>query len=52
VYQYSREYSWRRYLAASASPAFRNPVSEKPTGDSQSDKSDRNWLLRWFPGKR
>jgi hypothetical protein len=33
-------------------PAFRDPVSEKPTGDSQSNKSDRNWLLRWFPSKR
>lgn len=35
-----------------APPAFRSPVSEKPTGDSQPDKRDSNWLLRWFPGKR
>lgn len=35
-----------------APPSFGNPVSEKPTGDSQPDKSNRNWLLRWFPGKR
>jgi phage-related protein (TIGR01555 family) len=33
-------------------PAFGNPVSEKPTGDSQPNKPNRNWLLRWFPGQR
>ncbi len=35
---------------ASPAPTFRNSVSEKPTGDSQSNKRNRNWLLRWFPG--
>lgn len=35
-----------------AAPSFRSSVSEKPTGDSQPDKSDSNWFLRWFPGKR
>ncbi|CAI1048418.1 DUF1073 domain-containing protein [Serratia ficaria] len=39
-------------LETGPAPAFRGPVSEEPTGDSQSNKSDRNWLLRWFPGKR
>jgi len=33
-----------------SAPAFRNSVSEKPTGDSQPNKRNRNWLLRWFPG--
>jgi len=33
-------------------PSFRSSVSEKPTGDSQPDKRDSNWLLRWFPGQR
>ncbi|HHY0813418.1 TPA: hypothetical protein ACVWYC_006020, partial [Klebsiella pneumoniae] len=28
------------------------PVSEKPTGDSRPDKSNRHGLLRWFTGKR
>ncbi|WP_439292078.1 MULTISPECIES: DUF1073 domain-containing protein [Rahnella] len=35
-----------------APPTFGDPVSEKPTGDSQPNKRDSNWLLRWFSGKR
>ncbi|MCP6059616.1 hypothetical protein NAH41_28905, partial [Klebsiella pneumoniae] len=27
-------------------------VSEKPTGDSRPDKSNRHGFLRWFTGKR
>ncbi|MDL4008927.1 MULTISPECIES: hypothetical protein, partial [Enterobacteriaceae] len=26
--------------------------SEKPTGDSRPDKSNRHGFLRWFTGKR
>ena len=33
-------------------PSLGNPVSKKPFGDSRPDKPNRNWLLRWFPGKR
>lgn len=33
-------------------PPFGDPVSKQPVGDSQPDKPNRNWLLRWFPGKR
>ncbi|MBV7693864.1 DUF1073 domain-containing protein [Limnobaculum sp. M2-1] len=32
----------------SAPPAFGNSVREKPVGDSQPDKRNRNWFLRWF----
>ena len=38
-------------LETGPAPAFKTSI-RKPTGDSQSDKSDRNWLLRWFSGKR
>ncbi|MBN7929682.1 anti-CBASS protein Acb1 family protein, partial [Klebsiella pneumoniae] len=33
-------------------PPIRGPVSEKPTGDSRPDKSNRHGFLRWFTGKR
>jgi len=31
-------------------PTFGAPVSEKPTGDSQPNRGNRGWLLRWFTG--
>ncbi|MBD2816335.1 DUF1073 domain-containing protein [Xenorhabdus sp. Flor] len=33
-------------------PAIGNSVSQKPVGDSQSDKQSGHKLLRWFTGKR
>lgn len=33
-------------------PPIGGPVSEKPTGDSRPDKSNRHGFLRWFTGKR
>ncbi|EOV7029568.1 DUF1073 domain-containing protein [Yersinia enterocolitica] len=35
-----------------APPAFGNPLQQKPTGDSQPDKPDSHWFLRWFTGER
>lgn len=29
-------------------PSFGDPISTKPTGDSEPDKPNRHWLLRWF----
>ncbi|QHM71288.1 DUF1073 domain-containing protein [Mixta intestinalis] len=31
-----------------APPPLGNSVSQKPVGDSEPDKRDRNWLIRWF----
>jgi hypothetical protein len=33
-------------------PPIGATVSEKPTGDSRPDKSNRGGFLRWFTGKR
>jgi phage-related protein (TIGR01555 family) len=33
-------------------PPFRDPISEKPTGDSEPDRGDRNWFVRWIRGQR
>lgn len=33
-------------------PSFRDPVSEKPVGDSEPDRRDRNWFVRWIRGQR
>jgi phage-related protein (TIGR01555 family) len=37
---------------ASAPPPFGDPVSEKPTGDSEPGRRNRRGLLRWFTGQR
>ncbi|HBE9078584.1 DUF1073 domain-containing protein [Serratia fonticola] len=37
---------------ASPPPPFGTDLQQKPTGDSQPNKSDSHWFLRWFPGKR
>lgn len=29
-------------------PSFGDPIPTKPTGDSEPDKPNRHWLLRWF----
>lgn len=31
-------------------PSFRDPVSQKPVGDSKPDRGNRSGLLRWFTG--
>lgn len=33
-------------------PKVGDPVSQKPTGDSEPDKRNRNWFLRWYAGER
>ncbi|HAB75417.1 MAG TPA: hypothetical protein DCE46_14930 [Pantoea sp.] len=35
-----------------APPSFRENVPTKPVGDSQPDKRNRNWFIRWFPEQR
>lgn len=36
---------------AEAPPPLGSSVPQKPTGDSEPNKHDRNWFLRWFPGQ-
>lgn len=33
-------------------PTLGDPVQQKPTGDSEPDKRNSNWFLRWYPGQR
>lgn len=31
-------------------PSFREAIQQKSVGDSKSDRGNRRWYLRWFPG--
>lgn len=33
-------------------PTLGDPIQQKPTGDSEPDKRNSNWFLRWYPGQR